>query len=85
MASLSTHYLDFKLLNSPAMPGRQWGEHPISSDRAKADSKRRDPFYIGQIISFSTISAAPELKIIQIAAIDGLNGRNAAGGISAAE
>jgi len=33
----------------------------------------------------STINAAPELKIIQIAAIDGLNGGNAAGGISAAK
>jgi hypothetical protein len=67
------------------MPHRPWGEHPISSDRAKADSKGRDPFYIGPIISLSTINAAPELKIIQIAAIDGLNGGNAAGGISAAK
>jgi len=67
------------------MPHRPWGEHPISSDLAKADSKGRDPFYIGQIISLSTINAAPELKIIQITAVGGLNGRNAAGGIAAAK
>jgi hypothetical protein len=33
----------------------------------------------------STINAAPELKIIRIAAVGGLNGGNAEGGISAAK
>jgi hypothetical protein len=33
----------------------------------------------------STINAVPELKFIQIAAVDGLNGGNASGWISAAK
>jgi hypothetical protein len=37
------------------------------------------------IISLSTINAAPELKIIHTAAVDELDGRNAAGWISAAK